>query len=137
MGDITIIGGQGPVGTMNPPTCLDAAAEAISAAQEADAAADRAERAADSQLLEWAYSQTFRLVSAVRDTNDAIVTANIVWPNGITGVFTTDTASVEFPGAIDAWHATYLSTPPKTVTQPAVTRNDDGAVIAQPAITVS
>lgn len=88
-------------------------------------------------LMAWAYAQSFQLVSATRDANGAITTASIVWPDGTTGVFTTDTASTAFPGAIDAWHATYLSTPTKTATQPAVTRDSNGAVTAQPTITIS
>lgn len=87
-------------------------------------------------LQTWAYVQAFQLVSATRDANSAIVTANIVWPDGIVGVFTTDIASVAFPGAIDAWHATYVGSPAKLITQPAVTRDASGAVIAQPAITI-
>lgn len=87
-------------------------------------------------LLSWAYANTFRLVSATRDDNGAIITANIIWPDGVTGTFTTDVASTDFPGAIDAWHATYASTPSKTITQPTVTRDDNGAVTAQPAITI-
>lgn len=89
-----------------------------------------------SNLFSWAYGSLFQVSSATRDTNGAIVTANITWPDGIRGVFTTDVASVSFPGAIDAWHATYLSTPSKTITQLAVTRDINGAVIAQPAITI-
>lgn len=87
-------------------------------------------------LQTWAYGLIFQLVSATRDANSAIVTANIVWPDGVAGVFTTDVASVAFPGAIDAWHATYASIPPKLITQPAVTRDANGAVTAQPAITI-
>lgn len=87
-------------------------------------------------LETWANAQTFQLVSATRDANSAIITASIVWPDGITGVFTTDLASVEFPGAIDAWHATYAGTPAKLITQSAVTRDENGAVIVQPAITI-
>lgn len=88
-------------------------------------------------LETWANAQTFQLVSATRDANSAIITADIVWPDGITGVFTTDVASVDFPGAIDAWHATYAGTPAKLITQPTVTRDPNGAVIAQPAIIIS
>jgi hypothetical protein len=88
-------------------------------------------------LQTWANSQTFQLVSAMRDANSAIVTADITWPDGVAGVFTTDIASTEFPGAIDAWHATYAGTPAKLITQTAVTRDENGAVTAQPAITIS
>jgi hypothetical protein len=93
---------------------------------------------AQSSLLQWAYTSAFQLVSATRDANGAIVTASIVWPDGATGVFTTDVASTAFPGAVDAWHATHvLGGITKTVTQPAVTRDVNGAVIAQPAITIA
>jgi hypothetical protein len=93
---------------------------------------------AQSSLLQWAYTSAFQLVSATRDANGAIVTASIVWPDGATGTFTTDVASTAFPGAIDAWHATHvLGGITKTVTQPAVTRDVNGAVIAQPAITIA
>ncbi|NOV28004.1 hypothetical protein E5S69_31455 [Cupriavidus necator] len=88
-------------------------------------------------LLSWAQVQNFQLVSATRDANGAITTASIKWPDGTSGVFTTDVASTAFPGAIDAWHATYAGTPAKTVTQPAVTRDSNGAVTVQPAITIS
>lgn len=87
-------------------------------------------------LMAWALTSAFRLVSSIRDENGVIVTANIVWPDGTTGVFTTDVASTVHLGAIDAWHATYLSPLAKTVIQPAVTRDLNGAVIAQPAITI-
>ena len=89
-----------------------------------------------SALLGWAYGSLFRVVTATRDANGAITTASIIWPDGTAGAFTTDTASTAFPGAIDAWHATYASSPAKTITQPAVTRDSSGAVIAQPAITI-
>lgn len=89
-------------------------------------------------VLSWAYAESFQLVSATRDANGAIVTANIAWPDGATGVFTTDTTNSSFPGAIDAWHATYVHGDVQlTVTQPLVTRDANGAVTVQPAITIS
>lgn len=93
---------------------------------------------AQSSLLQWAYASAFQLASATRDANEAIVTASIMWPDGATGTFTTDIASTAFPGAIDAWHATHvLSGVTKTVTQTAVTRDANGAVTTQPAITIA
>ena len=85
-------------------------------------------------LLAWTYAQAFRLVSATRDANEAITTASVVWPDGVTGTFTTDTASTAFPGAIDAYHVTYGA---RTITQSAVTRDAGGAVTAQPALVVT
>ena len=90
----------------------------------------------DADLMTWAASQTFQLVSAVRDANSAIVTAKIVWPDGVSGDFTTDVFNTNFPGAIDAWHATYGTVPPRLITQLPVTRDSNGAVIAQPAIAI-
>lgn len=87
-------------------------------------------------LLAWAYGSLFQAAAVTRDANGAIVTANIVWPDGTPGVFTTDTGSSTFPGAVDAWHATYLGTSIVTVTQPLVTRDANGAVTVQPAITI-
>lgn len=87
-------------------------------------------------LLEWAYGQTFRVVSANRNANGAITSASIVWPDGVSGAFAATVLNGDFPGAIDGWTATYLGSPTKTVEQPQVTRDSNGAVIAQPAITV-
>lgn len=91
-----------------------------------------------SLLTQWALAQSYRVVSASRDANEAITTASIVWPDGSTGTFTTDTASTLFPGAIDAYHVTYVPSvgASKTVTQAAVTRDLAGAVTAQPALTI-
>jgi hypothetical protein len=91
-----------------------------------------------SVLAGWALTQAFRLVSATRNIDGAATTASIVWPDGATGTYTADTLSTDFPGATDAWHATYVvGGTTKTVTQPAVTRDVDGNVTAQPAITIS
>jgi hypothetical protein len=90
----------------------------------------------DTMLKTWALAQSFRLVSATRNGDGAITTATIEWPDGTAGVYTADTLSTSFPGATDAWHATYAGTPSKTITQPAVTRDGSGNVTAQPAITI-
>lgn len=133
-------------------SATDAAAASVSAAQaaaSATASATSATQAASAvsaalaallpqNILQWAYSSAFQLVSATRDPNEAIETASIVWPDGATGKFTTDVASTAFPGAIDAWHATYINgSVTHTITQPTVTRDANGAVTAQPAITIT
>ena len=87
-------------------------------------------------LMTWAITQAFILVNVTRDANSAIVTADIQWPDGVNGTLIIDKVS-NFPGAVDAWRATYASDPMKTVTQSAVTRDANGAVINQPIITVS
>lgn len=120
-----------------------AAAAAATSADEAEAAASTAAATTAASLLatalmDWALSQSFRLVAATRNSDGVITTASIVWPDGATGTFTTDTLSTAFPGAIDAWHATYVGATTKTVTQTAVTRDGTtGAVTVQPAITIA
>lgn len=72
-----------------------------------------------------------------RDANDAPTSAPVVWPNGQPGTYTATAVSTEFPGAVDAYTITYGSPVTRTYTQPAVTRNANGAVTTRPAITVA
>jgi len=90
-------------------------------------------------LIQWFLNQTLTLVSASRDSNYAVTTASIIWPDGSTGTFTTDSASTACPGAIDAYHITYVApTGNHTVTQAAVTRNTSTCLVTfQPTPTVS
>lgn len=90
-------------------------------------------------LRAWTYSASFRLNTVARDTNGAITTATVTWPDGTPGTFTTDEASTAFPGAIDAFHVTYepAGGPVRTVTQPEITRNGRGDITAQPALTIT
>jgi hypothetical protein len=90
-------------------------------------------------LVEWTLAEAYALTSITRDVNEAITTASVVWPDSSTGVFTTDTASTAFPGAIDAYHVTYIpgSGTTKTITQPLLTRDSSGAVTAQPVLTIA
>lgn len=91
-----------------------------------------------SVLTAWALTEAFRMTSATRNADGAVTGASIVWPDGTPGTYTADTLSSSFPGATDAWHATYVDTSGTlTVTQPAVTRDADGAVTAQPSITIA
>lgn len=72
-----------------------------------------------------------------RDSNGAPTSAPVVWPNGIQGVYTALVISTAFPSAVDSYQVTYLSSTPKTFTQPLVTRDANGAIINVPAIVVS
>lgn len=73
----------------------------------------------------------------VRDANGAATSAPVVWPDGTVGTYTATTVSVAFPGAVDAYTITYGSPLIRTYTQPAVTRDGNGAVTVRPAITVT
>lgn len=92
----------------------------------------------DVQVVQWALSSTFETTSATFDSDGAMLTAAVVWPDGSTGTFTADTVSTSFVGSIDAYHVTYVpvSGAPKTVTQLLVTRDTNGYVVAQPNLTI-
>ena len=64
-------------------------------------------------------------------TNGAPTSAAVTWPDGTIGVYT-GTPSTAFPGSIDAYTITHGTT---TYTQPAVTRDTNGNITNQPAIT--
>ncbi|MCQ4119901.1 hypothetical protein [Rhodococcus tibetensis] len=72
-----------------------------------------------------------------RNSNEAAISAPVVWPDGTPGTYTATTLSASFPGAVDAYTITYGSPVTKTYAQPAVTRNAAGAATAVPAIVVS
>ncbi len=71
----------------------------------------------------------------VRNSADVITSADVVWPNGEPGTFTTDT--IDPSGAVNAYHITLGSPVTQTFTQPLMTRNTNGAVTTLPEIVVS
>jgi hypothetical protein len=99
----------------------------------------QSEAITNEKLTTWTNSGSYSLTGITRDSNEAITTATIVWPDGSTGVFTSDTLSTDYPGAIDAYHVTYVpaSGPTKTITQSLLTRDASGAVTAQPILTIA
>lgn len=122
----TILGGM---------VAYDPAARAAASAQ---AAAESAALAVAHNLETWGAGLLFTSVTITeRDSNGFTKKADITWPDDTPGKFVVDVISTNFPGAIDAWHATYLQPSPKLVTQPTVTRNSDGYVDVQPSITVT
>lgn len=90
----------------------------------------------------WAYVQAFALINATRNAGGIVTIAGIVWPDGATGSYVTDTINSNGT-SVDAWHATYNFTPGVGMTmitinivQPLMTRDASGNVITQPTITV-
>ena len=75
--------------------------------------------------------------SITRDANQAVTSAEVVWPDGTPGTFTAETLSTAFPGAVDGYRITYGSPVTKTFTQPAITRNSAGAATTVPQIVMS
>lgn len=75
--------------------------------------------------------------AVTRNSDGAATSAPVVWPDGTAGTYTATTLSTAFPGAVDAYTVTYGLPVTKTYTQPAVTRDANGAATAVPAIVVS
>lgn len=70
-----------------------------------------------------------------RNSNDAVTTASVVWPDGSTGTYTALTFSSNYPGAVDSYQITHFDgVTTVTYTQPPVTRNLHGVVTTRPAI---
>ena len=69
------------------------------------------------------------------DELDQIVSAAVVWPNGAPGTLTI--TSRHATGAVLAYTITHGSPVTKTYTQPAITRNSNGAATLVPAIVVT
>lgn len=75
--------------------------------------------------------------SLTRDSDGAVTSASVIWPDGSSGTFTATAVSTDFPGAVDAYQITYAGSPTRTYTQSLVTRNSDGAVTSRPAVVVT
>lgn len=72
-----------------------------------------------------------------RDANGAATSAPVTWPDGSPGNYTALTVSTAFPGAVDSYKVTYGSPVSKTYTQPAITRDANGAATNVPQIVAS
>jgi hypothetical protein len=91
--------------------------------------------ASDQQLKDWTASEAFEPTAITRDGDDVITTATVKWPDGSAGTFTTVTKDATHL-AINAFTVTHTLSG-KTVTQPLMTRNANGAVTVKPALTVA
>lgn len=89
-------------------------------------------------LLSLAATPDVLIVGAItRNDDGAALSAALEWPDGSPGTYTATLVSAEFPAAVDAYTVTYGDPVTRTYTQPAVTRDSDGAVIDRPAIEIS
>lgn len=92
----------------------------------------------DQLLVAWFRSEAYTPTDITLNGDGAWSTANVLWPDGADGVFTTDSFSIEFPGLVDAWNITWVTDDvTKTLSQPAVTRDADGNVIATPEVVIT
>lgn len=74
--------------------------------------------------------------TVTRNTDGAPVSANVVWPDGATGVYAGE-PSEDFPSVVDSYTVTKSGTQTLTYTQPMVTRNASGDITSRPAITIA
>jgi hypothetical protein len=88
------------------------------------------------RLMEWAMGEDYTLSNIEYSSGGAIETADVLWPDGSAGVFTTTDTDDNDPSLIDAYTITHTDSG-KTVTQAAVTRDDEGRVVTQPALTIA
>lgn len=78
------------------------------------------------------------LTNIQRNSHLAITQADVTWPDGAQGIFTTLTLSMVWRAEVDSWKITYHSLPMTTFTQPAVTRDPDtGDVVYKPKVIIS
>lgn len=83
----------------------------------------------------WFVSEAYTLTSATYNVNGVMTSATVGWPDGSSGTYTATTINSTFNVA-DAWTITHAASG-ATYTQAAVTRDSNGNITAQPAITVS
>jgi hypothetical protein len=90
------------------------------------------------QLVGWAYAKAFAWLNVTRNGTDGIDHADIMWPDGTSGDFVTTEFNGASPSLSDAWTITYLGTPIQwIITQNTITRDGNGEISTQPALTIS
>lgn len=70
-----------------------------------------------------------------RNSDGVITSADVIWPDGTAGTYTTLTIDATF--VVNSYRITYGSPALLTATQPAVTRDETGAITNRPEITIS
>jgi hypothetical protein len=76
---------------------------------------------------------TLMVGTIVRNRSGAVVSAAVVWPDGVGGTFVADEID-ESTGAVNAYHVTYGVS--RRYVQPRVSRDRSGRVVHRPAIRV-
>lgn len=90
---------------------------------------------AEAAYLALAAEPAALMVGAIeRNRSGAVVSAVVIWPDGIRGVFVADEID-ERSGAVNAYHVTYGAT--RRYVQPRVTRDSAGRVVNRPRLQVT
>jgi hypothetical protein len=98
------------------------------------AAIDGGAGVTDGTLIAWTEGEAYQLLSIQYDPidTDLIVSADVLWPDGSTGVL-----NITYVGGyLDSYTITHVASS-KTITQGSVTRNIDGYITSSPALTVA
>ena len=86
-------------------------------------------------LKEWTQGKDYEPLVITRDSEGRVTTMTVKWPDGSDGIYTATDYNATHE-VYDGYTITHV-TGGLTVTQSAVTRNADGAIINKPALTVA
>jgi len=89
----------------------------------------------EQKLIEWSQGKDYELITITRDSEGRITTSTVKWPDSSNGTYLANdyNATHEVYDGYSIIHADSGL----VITQSAVTRNIDGAVILKPALTIA
>ena len=91
----------------------------------------------NASLIEMTQSGAYQMINRTLDSDNVITSADVVWPDGATGMYDLVEKNNTFLVA-DSFQVTYISdTVERVVFQPLVTRNASGYITLKPALTVN
>lgn len=86
-------------------------------------------------IIGWAAARAFTLNTATYNVNGVLTSATVTWPDGSTGSYLTNTIDSIF-NVPNSWTITHANSG-LTVSQPLITRNSNGNITNQPALTIA
>lgn len=89
----------------------------------------------DDRLTAWVESSSFSITNAQANASGVVTNAGLRWPDGSSGTYTATGINSTF-GSVDAFQFTHAKTG-KTLAQPLVGRDANGAVTNKPSITIT
>lgn len=87
----------------------------------------------NSTLLAWVESGAYQPTLNVYDENGILVSSQVVWPDGTPGVLTVTDVNTDF-FSVDGYTMTYKT---KTITQPLLTRDENGNATIVPELIIT
>lgn len=87
------------------------------------------------RLIEWAQGKDYEPLVITRDSEGRITTMTVKWPDGSNGTYVATDYNATHE-VYDGYSIIHIDTA-LVVTQAAVTRNADGAIINKPVLTVA